>query len=1736
MKILVTNHQLKDRCGSELFTFNLVKELKNKGHEVLVFSPVLGKISDQISQLGIIVTKDLRSVENEKFDIIHAQHNTTAILVRSIFPETPIIFMSHGVLPELEQAPSIDLGISRFLAVSEEVAKSLEVNGKVPREKIEIIRNFIDTEQFIKKKDLNIKAKNLLVISNHYTKEVEKIVEGTSKKLNLDVKHIGFPDNSVENVEDYINNSDIVISLGRGVLEAMACERNVIVYDTHGGDGAVNEENFFELRKNNFSGRRYRKIYTNSDLETEISKFDPNLGKKLRELVLKENSKEVIIKKIEKIYFENLNNKPIHSQLKKYQLYNELSFLEKPLDYYDHYNKILEKKNQEIQERIEEIQHEKQKVRLKNKKIEIISRIVKKKNQEIETKIWEIQWMKSSRFWKLKTFYEKFKKPVFNIMKLIKKAPFTLKRDGLPLFIKKVIRYFDESKFNPEYLLLSGITSQCVLTENLLKQQKINIDSEKKNKYKAFTKLMKSLSSKRELNVSVIIATYNRSNMLNRLLKCWEEINKNTSCSYEIIFSDDGSSDDTLGILRSYKNLPIIILENDHHGASSARNNAIEKAKGELLIFTGDDIFPGNNFIEKHWLYYKKNGQMTATLGRIEWQPGIKKTHLMTHITEIGCEQFGFVALPRYSLVDFRHFYTSNISISALAIKALGKAFDLSFKKYGFEDIELGYRLAKEGMKIFYAPDIVAFHDHVYNNVEAFCNRQSMAGEMLATFKKLHPELSKEEIHFDIDTFKHLYEKHIDNKSNNLLYVIGLNSLMFLKSLTKIIENLLKYFDLKLLRKICSLIYRNIFAFYFYYGLATGLNADIPNNERMKFAYKYLISSRVKTINNKEINQSINFTTEISNNKDIWVQVRIDNAEIVNTYKKICKPLLPNVIISDKSCPLPLEYRSYRYEPTLSTFAINKYGFLNAVFCLSNYNLDFIVISNSLEIWPVIGAQNLESSIIYSAKFESVEEFLSSNSNAVGKFIKLKTQSEDYHNQNISQSIGQIEINGAFLSRGVIKSNLNTKIKFNQRVTKNKPLVFVFPAFMAVGGVERNTIEMIRNLRDKLDFVVITWENHTTEIGSLFHQLNDICVAYFDLAQVSNVDLYLKDLETLNKIYDPDIVWVPNSNPWYFQNIVSVRKIFENKVMISQDVYDIKNGWITEYNDPIVKKYERYIAINQRIKNKFIEKYNLPVEKIDLIYPAINTDKIMNVNSSIFNKKTIFNKYNLNPSKLNFAFIGRLTNQKQPLEFVKLVKNMSKVYKDIDFIMVGDGVLGDEVDELIEEFHIKDRLKRINFIESVYEFTKAIDGLIIISIYEGLPIVAIEAMCLGTPIMGTDVGDLALFVNKYDIGVISNDLSAQELEKSFIKFVKGITHFKKQAQANMKECVEFFSSRRASKLTLNCFELAKPGITNLYLNKEKEHNLPLVSVIIPSYNHRSYIEMAVSSVLSQTYENVELIVIDDGSKDNSVDLLKKVKDKRLTLIEQKNQGAHNAINKGLSIAKGEFFAILNSDDVYHPDRIRQIIEIMNNDPKLGLVCSWIDCIDSNGSHKGTKEGWHNMEPWPVKNKELTYQIDNDFVKNLLISNFISTTSNMVFRREVFEKIGGMRNLRFAHDWDFALRVAEEYSCKIIEYPLVQYRLHSTNTIKTNRKHMLFEICWIYAVHIPMISKKLFSNNNYYTNMIKLMGSLNLQGNDKLILVLITYINDLRKKGKINPEELLLNNSKQIETFFNYIQE
>ncbi|HEX5862664.1 MAG TPA: glycosyltransferase, partial [Casimicrobiaceae bacterium] len=213
---------------------------------------------------------------------------------------------------------------------------------------------------------------------------------------------------------------------------------------------------------------------------------------------------------------------------------------------------------------------------------------------------------------------------------------------------------------------------------------------------------------------------------------------------------------------------------------------------------------------------------------------------------------------------------------------------------------------------------------------------------------------------------------------------------------------------------------------------------------------------------------------------------------------------------------------------------------------------------------------------------------------------------------------------------------------------------------------------------------------------------------------------------------------------------------------------------------------------------------------------------------------------------------------------------------------------------------------------------------------------------------------------------------------------------------------------------------------------------------------------ALDSVLAQTHRNLEVIVVDDGSRDATGRLLDeyaaRCRTHAVTVVHQANAGAHEAINHGLALARGDVIAVMNSDDLYAPTRLERMLGEMD---RRGAAFGFSNTrfIDDDGNDYDAAEPYvkqlRKSIAEGVKSPDLLYM--------LIMSNVAISTGNFVFRRGLAERIGGFCAMRVCHDWDFLLAASFETPLAFIDEPLYLYRLHGTNTFSSSRVLAAFEL-------------------------------------------------------------------------------
>lgn len=209
---------------------------------------------------------------------------------------------------------------------------------------------------------------------------------------------------------------------------------------------------------------------------------------------------------------------------------------------------------------------------------------------------------------------------------------------------------------------------------------------------------------------------------------------------------------------------------------------------------------------------------------------------------------------------------------------------------------------------------------------------------------------------------------------------------------------------------------------------------------------------------------------------------------------------------------------------------------------------------------------------------------------------------------------------------------------------------------------------------------------------------------------------------------------------------------------------------------------------------------------------------------------------------------------------------------------------------------------------------------------------------------------------------------------------------------------------------------------------------PLVSVVIPTYNRAHCINAAIDSVLAQTLGDVEIIVVDDCSTDDTAARVAAIEDARVLYVAQpSNKGGAAARNAGIRLARGEFVAFLDSDDLWLPEKLAKQIEgLRQAGPGCGLSYTWLACVDDDGN----------------ETLRIHPDIDGACFEQMLVSNFIGSFSNVVVRRALLLEVGMLdESFRSCQDWDLFIRLCRKATVHCQREYLVRYLQSVTDKVR-----------------------------------------------------------------------------------------
>ena len=246
---------------------------------------------------------------------------------------------------------------------------------------------------------------------------------------------------------------------------------------------------------------------------------------------------------------------------------------------------------------------------------------------------------------------------------------------------------------------------------------------------------------------------------------------------------------------------------------------------------------------------------------------------------------------------------------------------------------------------------------------------------------------------------------------------------------------------------------------------------------------------------------------------------------------------------------------------------------------------------------------------------------------------------------------------------------------------------------------------------------------------------------------------------------------------------------------------------------------------------------------------------------------------------------------------------------------------------------------------------------------------------------------------------------------------------------------------------------------------DKKNVSPIVSVVIPTYNRKNIIPRAIESVLNQTYKNFEIIIVDDGSTDGTIDFLTNQYDSKLKCVLQKNQGASSARNRGINEAKGKYIAFLDSDDEWVASKLETQMAFLEKNPEIALLCGKT----------------YRSDDIKKTNSYLTKKIIGNLFTTLYSHSFVSTPT-VIVKKNILDQVGGFDiNYKSAEDFDLWLKITHDYKCAFLP-GLVAIVNREGDNLSTDKITLHIHALEILEKHYdknripPLVYKKAISNS------------------------------------------------------------
>lgn len=527
------------------------------------------------------------------------------------------------------------------------------------------------------------------------------------------------------------------------------------------------------------------------------------------------------------------------------------------------------------------------------------------------------------------------------------------------------------------------------------------------------------------------------------------------------------------------------------------------------------------------------------------------------------------------------------------------------------------------------------------------------------------------------------------------------------------------------------------------------------------------------------------------------------------------------------------------------------------------------------------------------------------------------------------------------LDKNVSEQTNNSVIAEHSAVTKGLKVLFYYPDFGAMGGIERfiHTVAQALKQRGHIEPVIAC--SPGSPLLTLLREQGIRMHMVWTLPCFAKPALRLMDVISMAQLWrilaleKPDIVHV---HIGHWENMLF-------RFLGYRVVYTV-HGYASLYSlqgvsNPLkafVKKFFRWLYttmvphlnamlfVSQAEQQRMLEEGYLPKGFTGEVVPNGLSIEELQAKAKQVDKAAWRKALCIPKDAVCLSFINRLDSNKNPMVFVELAEQLAKQpgLPPLRFLIAGTGPLSQEVHARVNQSPIHEQIAMLGQREDIIELLASSDLIVHTPKMEGFGLGILEAMAIGTPCLAYATGGIPEILDDpelKDLLVPASDFQAL-LEKAKTLLNLPLDERQTLSQHLQQRAGDFDISVLVSRLERIYQEIVqKPA-----------PNEPLISVIVPVHQGEASILRAVRSVLNQSYQNLELIVVDDGSTDKTLSRLATVSDPRLTILTQSNQGVAAARNLGIAHAKGEYLAFLDADDVWFPNQLATAMETIRQQP------------------------------------------------------------------------------------------------------------------------------------------------------------------------------------------------------------